>query len=421
MSRTRGSLTGLSRLGKTVVLGATVVAVSSPISAKDITITFWEAHSKQEEEATMRMVELFHKRYPDIRVNQIKQDFGTNFEKVFVAVAGGAAPDVTPIWGGLLSSFAAAKSIVSLSRWGADSLKPAFFPGAWEFTQDRGATYGIPYAADPRFLVYNKSMFAEAGLEKAPETWDELIIVARKLKQGDGSNVVRWGFMVSPNTELFSSLLWSSGGSFFNSNMTQATFNSPAGVKALTFLTDIINTYTVAKSGGRGDFLAGRTAMVIDGPWVLYEREQTAKELAFDVSHIPIPMGGTRVNQASVGAYVMYSHTKEPEAVYKFLTFMGSREAQAQRVLNLKTAVRSDVIGAPELRVTFSRFPQLVKMHEILSYSRIYPTHPKWADIMTILDRAIQESVAGRKSPEISLDEAARQVNQILSEAAATK
>ena len=50
--------------------------------------------------------------------NPVKQDFEPNFQKVFSAVAAGAAPDVTPIWGGLLTSFAAPQSLINLGPMG---------------------------------------------------------------------------------------------------------------------------------------------------------------------------------------------------------------------------------------------------------------------------------------------------------------
>lgn len=390
-------------------------------AAAPVTLTFWEAHSAQEEAATKRMVALFEQRNPDIRVNMIRQDFGTNFEKVFLAVAAGVAPDVTPIWGGLLSGFAARGALVDLAPYGGGGLRSEFFPAAWTFAQHQGRTYGIPYAADPRFLVYNQAMFDAAGIASPPETWDDMVATARKLMRRDGEKVTVWGFVFGPNVDHYSTLLWSAGGDFLSEDGKRAAFNAPAGVKALQFLVDLQNAYGVASGGGRSHFLAAKAAMYYDGPWIAYEQEQQASDLAYNVAHMPIPEGGVRVNQASIGAYAGYAHTKRPDAAYRFLQFMGSRQAQALRVEGLKTAVRPDVLREGGLNSVFATHPQLRKMHEILAYSRIYPVHPRWGDIATIVDRALGRAVRGEESAQTALDAAARQVNQILAEYEAGK
>ncbi|HEX6970814.1 MAG TPA: sugar ABC transporter substrate-binding protein [Limnochordia bacterium] len=405
------------RLALAVCLGLS--AFIGAAEAEPVTLTFWEAHSAQEEAATAEMVALFERENPDIDVAMIRQDFGTNFEKVFLAVAGGVAPDVTPIWGGLLSSFAARSALIDLTSFGAAALRAAFFDGAWQFTQHAGRTWGVPYAADPRFLVYNRAMLDEAGIAAPPSTWEELIDAARKLMRRTGDRISVWGFAFWPNVDLYSTLLWSAGGDFFSADGKRAAFDSPAGVRALQFLVDLYRSHGVASLAGRAEFVSGRVAMYYDGPWIAYEQALQAPELEYGVAHMPSPAGGVRVNQASIGAYAGYAHSEHPEAVYRFLSFMGSRAAQAIRVRHLKTAVRPDVVGEAGLAAVFDAHPQLREMHEILVYSRIYPVHPRWGDVVTILDAALLRAVEGEVSAQAALSAAAAQVNQILAETTA--
>ena len=45
----------------------------------------------------------------------------------------------------------------------------------------QGHPYNVPYGLDSYVMYYRTDLFEQAGIEKVPETWDELIEVAQKL------------------------------------------------------------------------------------------------------------------------------------------------------------------------------------------------------------------------------------------------
>ena len=84
-------------------------------------------------------------------------------------------------------------------------------------------------------LYYNKADFAAAGITAPPKTWTQLTADAIKLTDPAAK---RWGFYVPLGDAEWISyhwepVLWGDGGSLLNSAGTKATFDSPAGVKAL--------------------------------------------------------------------------------------------------------------------------------------------------------------------------------------------
>ncbi|MFP6581875.1 MAG: extracellular solute-binding protein, partial [Candidatus Hydrogenedentota bacterium] len=59
----------------------------------------------------------------------------------------------------------------------------------WEGIRSDGSTWGVPFRADAIWLFCDWPLFQEAGLNKLPETWDEVIEFARILtidSDGDG-------------------------------------------------------------------------------------------------------------------------------------------------------------------------------------------------------------------------------------------
>ena len=70
-------------------------------------------------------------------------------------------------------------------------------PSFMENSMIDGKTYGIPFQRSTPVLYYNKEAFAEAGLDKAPETWEEMKDYAAKLtKKDDSGNVTQWGVRI---------------------------------------------------------------------------------------------------------------------------------------------------------------------------------------------------------------------------------
>ena len=50
------------------------------------------------------------------------------------------------------------------------------------YGDDGESIYGVPFATDTWAMVYNTDVMAEAGIDKVPETWDELLEASRKVK-----------------------------------------------------------------------------------------------------------------------------------------------------------------------------------------------------------------------------------------------
>src|SRR5690606_13083568 len=101
-------------------------------------------------------------------------------------------------------------------------------------------------------LYYRTDLLEEAGYTEPPQTWDELVEVAKALTKdvdGDG-NIDQWGFVSLGlpgqvfNTYTFFDFLFQNGGQLFNEEGEPA-FNSPEGVEALQFMVDLKNVHQV--------------------------------------------------------------------------------------------------------------------------------------------------------------------------------
>ncbi|WP_149807873.1 extracellular solute-binding protein, partial [Listeria monocytogenes] len=58
-----------------------------------------------------------------------------------------------------------------------------FFQGSVKTTQFDGKTYGVPWYAETRVLLYRTDLLKTVGYNEAPNTWDELSNAALKLSK----------------------------------------------------------------------------------------------------------------------------------------------------------------------------------------------------------------------------------------------
>ncbi len=88
--------------------------------------------------------------------------------------------------------------------------------GLLEGCQFDGKTYGFPTYAQTMILAYDSEAFEQEGLE-APKNIEELISVAEHFK-AQGSGIAIPAKQGSASTTLFSQLLYSEGGAYFDEN-----------------------------------------------------------------------------------------------------------------------------------------------------------------------------------------------------------
>jgi multiple sugar transport system substrate-binding protein len=129
-------------------------------------------------------------------------------------------------------------------------------------------------------LFYNKKAFKDAGLDpnNPPKTVEELVAAAEKTVKRDGSgNIVSAGMTLDMGGQDHQwwreVLIRQFGGAPYTENDTKVAYNDDAGLKALTFYTDLQKKHKVGQAGfmdeGQAAFRAGLAAMTIDGTFRL--------------------------------------------------------------------------------------------------------------------------------------------------------
>jgi multiple sugar transport system substrate-binding protein len=298
----------------------------------------------------------------------------------------------------------------------------------------KGRVWAFPYRNSTRALVWNKDMFAAAGLdpEKPPATWATLREYGKKVTKGN-----QYGFSyplkrfctVAP--EYVRSIMDAYGADITNDDITKATINTPEAKKAITFWTDMVTKdktipMDILNNDDNNDytmFSSEITAMCMVGPWTVDTFRVQNPDLNYGVTTIPSNKEGEigRFGLISMGWVVRKDVTDaEKDAIFRFLRHQIRPEINVWFTdsLPVTATVPKDVAHPITGRVkNFEDDPRYRVFLKQLEYT--YPSallHPAGPKIAREVNIALQRVVLGQ-DVDTALDEANQIIDELLAEA----
>ncbi len=203
---------------------------------------------------------------------------------------------------------------------------------------------------------------------------------------------------------MFLSLLWQFGGEPYAEDGGSATFDSDAGVQALTWMTQQIEAGfsppNVAPDSQYTAFKNGEVAVTWDGIWQINDLQTTAPDLQWSLA--PVPTVGTEPAVWANSHQLVMFRSRRPDdnkllASKTFLQFLtDNSEAWAGAGM---IPARSEARETPEFRTS----PQAA-VAEAIPSMRFLPTVAAVGEVQAqTLETAISDAVLGRVAPADAL------------------
>ncbi len=404
-----------------------VVGVVLPGSAAGpITVTFWHGMSGVLQDPVTELTRDFNALNPGITVNaQYQGTYTILNQKLIAAVAAGNPPTITQAFATWTDQLIRANAIVPIERFihGPDGLSPDelndIVPVLRQANTFNGVMWTMPFNKSLYILFYNVDLFKQNNL-KVPQTWDELVMVAKALTKEEGGRVTRYGFVVRPETDQFTTMLLTNGGAFLRGSK-EVAFNSPAGVEALQFLVDLVQKHRVAyvlNDFATADFGAGKVAMfVATNPGLSFAKDAAAGK--FEIGTAPLPYKTTRATLIS-GTDVAISAKATPEqqaAAWKYIKFItGTTGTTRWSMRTFYMPVRRSARESTLMQVYLRSNPLHRAGLDSLGIAQTEPNMAEWNEIRDIIKAAVETALLGKATPKQALDDAAAKANRLLAE-----
>jgi len=389
------------------------------------TLTIWIGGQVAELDETWDMIINKFTQETGIKVEVQLFGFDMYYDKLLAALQAGQGPDLAfADLGGWVPTFAQKGWLTpiddKLAAWeGTEQI----WENLWPTVTYDGKRYGLPWYTDCRLLLYNKTMFEQAGLdgENPPKTWEELVYQAMKIT--DPKKRI-YGYGVSGTKTEHATLaylifLYGAGGKFLTDDYSAAAFNTPEGLRALKFYTDLAITYKVspnAVSYNEDDYrnmmAQNRVAMAIGGPWSFPLIEAANPAIKGNYSVSVHPYGVKPASVLGGWALVIPAASKNKEKAWELAEYLTSFDTWMTWIdaKGGPMPTRKDVCFAapklqdPKWKVIFNTFP----------YAVARPPIPQYPQISEQIQIMIQNVLLGKATPEEAIQTAADKVNKIL-------
>ncbi len=383
------------------------------VSAQQTTLTWWDYFSTDNlNQAVADMIADYEAAHPDVKIERTPIGFGDLKARIIQGAATGTLPDILIVDNPDNQSLAAQGALADISAYVADwEYKDAYFDGPWASTLYQGANYGVPFDSNATALYYNADLLAGAGFDTPPATWDELREMAAALTQGDQAGFCLSLVATEEGTFTYLPFLWGNGGDLQN-------VGGEANTEALTLLNAMMNEDNsiprAALQWSQGDannqFLAGKCAMMINGPWQLPGIRAANPDFSWDVA--PWPNNGAPTSilggqNFAIGtganmdaAWDVIEWATQPENLLKMYETSGF-------ITN-----RSDLSDAE----IFTSDPMIAKFVEAVSVAKPRAYGPNYPQMSQEVMNMVQSVLVGGRTPEQAAADAAAVIAPLLSE-----
>lgn len=324
----------------TTLLLALSLLLSAVASAAEISLTYWGQFSDTAEQE-QAIIDAFNKQY----TGRIRVEMGPHMsteemrEKLMVAYAGGAAPEVVKFDRFAVSEWAHKGIFKPIDNLIArDGIRASdYYPAAWNELNFEGRMYGLPWDMDVRGYIYNKTVFAEAGIAQPPATWEEAENLAKRLDRCIDGIWSRAGFVAREGNWFFYGWLLTAGGNLLDSTNRKIAWDSSEGRKAAAFLQENTLRYgndaikALKKGGLYGALGDGRIASTVGGSWFIGSILKAVPDAEIGVSPAPRPAELAKQPTSWSGGFSLVITSSTPtakeEAAWEFVKHMGSKDA----------------------------------------------------------------------------------------------
>jgi multiple sugar transport system substrate-binding protein len=407
-------------------VAALLLACSQPPAGQVLTV--WAAG--REGEVLAQLLADFEAKHAGLHVRVQQLPWLGFHEKLLTAVVGESTPDVAQFGNTWIAEFATLGALAPLDAEiaGSSSVLPSdYFAGSWATNRSGAEMYGIPWYVDVRLLFYRRDLLAQAGVQRAPDTWEEWLAALRAI-QAASARPGRDGLPPALRTPLFLPLnepeallglaldqpdpLLRDGGRF--GNFRSSGFRHALGSYVSLFQSGLAPLESAAAIGNLWDeFARGSFVFFVGGPWQLgnlAERLPTALASSWETAPFPGEQGPS-ASLALGASLVVFKHSHQRPAAWQLIEYL-SQPAVQRRFYELSGDL-------PPRRSSWERGkidaePHTSAFHEQLEHVVPAPAVPEWERIQSEVTQMQERAARGLVSVDAAGAELDARVDRIL-------
>lgn len=384
-------------------------------ASEAVTIEWWHIQSDPgpHQDAWQEMADAYMAEHPNVTIDITILENEAFKQRLTTVMQSGDPPDLFQSWGGgTMNTYAEAGLLRDISpeiegEWG-----DSFGAGALGVYAYQDAQYGVPWDMGMVGFWYNEDLFADAGIDAPPETWEEFLEDVQTLKDagitpialGEGEQWpghFYWTYLAARigGQEAFNAAAGREG-TFADEPFVQAGEELQRLIALEPFQEGFMGASHNDSEAIMGD---GEAAMLLMGQWapeVMRVNSSSGEGIGDALGFFPFPAveggAGARTDAMGGGNGIAVGANAPDEAV-DFLRYLTSQENQI--VLTEIGAIIPVVAGA-EAHI---EDPNMVKVFEAVNeaeYFQLYYDQYLPPAVGVVINEAVQQLFAGSMTPE---------------------
>lgn len=309
-------------------------------NTEKIVLDFWTFWGSEERRPVIdKIIKDFNESQDEIEVKHTYIPWGDIWTKNLAAIAAGDPPDVIINDINSVKLRAEKGQIEPLTDFVDKSVTDQFYPQMMDASMNNDEIYALPFNSDTQILFYHDNQLKEAGLEEAPNTWEDMTHYADQLDipSENGKGFDRIGFypLIGPGADLWISNAL--GDNYVNED-GKISVTDKKVYDAFEWIIESQQKYgkknldsvnAKFENAQQDPFMAGDISMMVQNANYYVELRNYAKDLDFKVAPLPEKTEGSGHNSVGGGFVAeIPKGAKNPEASYKFIEYLTGYDAQ---------------------------------------------------------------------------------------------
>lgn len=400
---------------------------ASSSSKQPVKLTAYWWGTQDRHTITIDALKLFEKDNPNVQITPVYSGWNGYWDKLNVQVSGGDAPDLFQMAYFYLSDYAQRGAVADLSNVGIDFSNIS--NSSKDIGEINGKIYALPAGINANGLVYDKSMFAKAGITLPQRmTWKQFADItteyAKKMGNGQYGAPDDMG-----SSDMLVYYMRERGYNMYEGN--KLGFPKQALIDYFTYWDNLRKAGGIPPAAVTASIAGGelQKTLIVQGKspitWVASNQISSMEQLSgktLSIQMWPYLQGGKEAAYLSAGVmWSIYSKSKNLQETGKLLNFLTNNLAAgkilgANRGVPISSAVRNE-LKASLKPVDVEQFDYIDALSKVATpFSPIQPTGAP--QVNTLLTNVAQEIQFGKKSVSAAADEFYTQANDDLARAA---
>ncbi|MGL5795252.1 MAG: ABC transporter substrate-binding protein [Waterburya sp.] len=261
--------------------------------------------------------------------------------KILTSISAKTAPDVVNLNPKFASQLATRNAWLDLNQVIDPQAKATYLPKIWqastiEVCQDNNCqeqAFGLPWYLTTTITIYNQQLLRAAGIQKPPQTYEELATVAKTVKEKTGKYAFFITFVPNDSGDILESLV--KMGVDLVDESGKSAFNTPEGKAAFQYWVDLYQqkllppeVLTQGHRYGVELYQSGETALLASGAEFIDGITNNAPTVAKVSAAAPQITGKTGKKSVAVMNLVIPRDSDKSEQALKYALFVTNTKNQ---------------------------------------------------------------------------------------------